>query len=225
MRVVGYSRVSTEEQSKSGLGLAAQEETIRAGCEQRGWDLVAIHVDAGQSGRTLERPALRQALEVVANRNADGLVVAKLDRLSRSVIDFAALLEWFERIGAVLLAMDLTIDTSTPSGRLIANVFASVAQWEREVIGERTRAGLAALRAQGRPISAPCVTDDPDLGERIQRLRADGCTFQRIADLLNEGGIPTRRGGSMWRVSSVQAAAGYRRPPRKRPLVILPTAS
>ena len=225
MRVVGYSRVSTEEQSKSGLGLAAQEETIRAGCEQRGWDLVAIHVDAGQSGRTLERPALRQALEVVANRNADGLVVAKLDRLSRSVIDFAALLEWFERIGAVLLAMDLTIDTSTPSGRLIANVFASVAQWEREVIGERTRAGLAALRAQGRPISAPCVTDDRELGERIQRLRADGCTFQRIADLLNEGGVPTRRGGAMWRVSSVQAAAGYRRPPRKRPLVILPTAS
>ena len=127
MRVVAYSRVSTEEQSKSGLGLAAQEITIRSGCAARGWDVVGLYVDAGQSGKTLERPALRDALEVVANRTADGLVVAKLDRLSRSVIDFAALLEWFEHVGAVLLALDLAIDTSTPSGRLIANVFASVA--------------------------------------------------------------------------------------------------
>jgi DNA invertase Pin-like site-specific DNA recombinase len=225
VKVVGYSRVSTDDQAKSGLSLAAQEDAIASGCTQRGWSLIDTYVDAGHSGRTLQRPALGQALQAIANRTADGLVVAKLDRLSRSVIDFAALLEWFERVGAVLLALDLAIDTSTPSGRLIANVFASVAQWEREVIGERTRAGLAALRAQGRPISAPCVTDDRELGDRISRLRAEGWTFQRIADLLNEEGVPTRRGGSMWRVSSVQAAAGYRRPPRKRPLVILPTAS
>jgi len=149
-------------------------------------------------------------------------VVAKLDRLSRSVADFAPLLEWFQDAKATLVALDLSIDTSTAAGRLVATVFASVAQWEREVIGERTKVSLQALRLQGRPI---CVVDDEALAGRILSLRGRGWTYRRIAELLNTEGVPTMRGACSGRVSSLQAAAGYRRPPRKRRVAALPTLS
>ena len=223
--MIGYIRVSTAEQVIVGGGLAAQEQAVRAGCEQRGWELIELAVDEGASAGTLDRPGLTVALERIAAREADGLVVAKLDRLSRSVADFAALLEWFQDAKATLVALDLSIDTSTAAGRLVANVFASVAQWEREVIGERTKVSLQALRLQGRPISAPCVADDAALASRILSLRGLGWTYRRIAELLNSEGVPTVRGGLEWRVSSVQAAAGYRRPPRKRRVVALPALS
>lgn len=225
MRMLGYIRVSTAEQVIAGGGLAAQEQAVRAGCEQRGWELIDLVVDEGVSAGTLDRPGLAGALERIARREGEGLVAAKLDRLSRSVADFAALLEWFQDAKATLVALDLSIDTSTAAGRLVANVFASVAQWEREVIGERTKVSLQALRMQGRPISAPCVVDDEALAGRILSLRTRGWTYRRIADLLNKEGVPTVRGGLEWRVSSVQAAAGYRRPPRKRRIVALPALS
>ncbi len=225
MKMIGYIRVSTAEQVIAGGGLAAQREAVRGGCGQRGWELLDLVVDEGLSAGTLDRPGLNGALERIARREADGLVVAKLDRLSRSVADFAALLEWFQDAKATLVALDLSIDTSTAAGRLVANVFASVAQWEREVIGERTKVSLQALRLQGRPISAPCVVDDEALAGRILSLRGRGWTYRRIAELLNTEGVPTMRGGLKWRVSSVQAAAGYRRPPRKRRVVALPALS
>jgi len=146
------------------------------------------------------------------------LIVSKLDRLSRSVIDFATLLSWFTtEAEATLVALDVGIDTSSAGGRLVANVFASVAEWERDTIADRTRAGLAAARAEGKPISRAAVTDRPELLERIERMRAEGMTLQAIADALNAEGVPTLRGGEKWRHSSVQAAAGYRRRrPRQR---------
>src|SRR5204863_10202181 len=124
---------------------------------------------------------LRRALERIAAGEAGGLLAAKLDRLSRSVVDFGVLLEWFTEAGATLVALDLGLDTSTPGGRLVANVFASVAEWERDIIAARTRDGLAAARAQGRSISRPAVADDPALARRIERMRARGMTLQAIA--------------------------------------------
>jgi hypothetical protein len=101
----------------------------------------------------------------------------------------------------------------------VANVFAAVAEWERDVIGARTREGLAAARAQGKAISRPAIADDPKLKRRVERMRGRGMTLQAIADKLNAEGVPTLRGGATWRPSSVQAAAGYqRRKPRRQPV-------
>jgi DNA invertase Pin-like site-specific DNA recombinase len=224
MKVIGYTRVSTAEQAASGLGLADQERRIREECRHRGWHLVRIERDEGASGRDLNRPGLRRALEAIASRRADGLVVAKLDRLSRSAIDFGELLHWFqEEVGATFVALDLGVDTSTAAGELVASIFAAVAQWERSVIAERTRAALAELRAQGRPIGRAALADHPELAAQIRAMRdGQGLTLQQIATALNDAGIPTLRGGSRWRPSSVQTVLGYQRPTKRRKRVDLP---
>lgn len=222
MRLLGYVRVSTAEQSESGLGLRSQEQQVRAECEHRGYQLLRIIRDEGQSAATLERPGLRHALERIAAGAADGLIVAKLDRLSRSVVDFGLLLEWFTELDATLIALDLSIDTSTPGGRLVANVFASVAEWERDTIAARTAAGLAQLRAQGKPTGRPAVADRPELAARIRAMREDEWTLQAIADQLTIEGIPTARGAKRWRPSSVQSAAGSKRRKPRRKATALP---
>jgi DNA invertase Pin-like site-specific DNA recombinase len=222
MKVLGYARVSTVEQSSNGYGLAAQEAVIQDECMRRGWMLLDMIRDEGQSARSLDRPGLRHALERVAAGEASGLLAARLDRLSRSVVDFGMLLEWFTDADATLVALDLGLDTSTPGGRLVANVFASVAEWERDVIGARTREGLATARAHGRRISRPAVADNPKLAQRIERMRRRGMTLQAIADRLNRESVPTVRGATKWRPSSVQSAAGYKRRKPRRQSVDLP---
>lgn len=217
-RILGYARVSTEEQAASGLGLEAQEAEIRRQAEVRGWKLTEIVRDDGFTAKSLERPGLRKALARIAAHQADGLMVAKLDRISRSSVDFGLLLEFFEDAGATLVALDLGVDTSTASGRLVAGVIMQVAQWERDANAERTRAALAALRARGRPVGRPSVADRPELAQRIRAMREEQhLTLQAIADTLNAEGVPTARGAKLWRPSSVQAAAGYqRRRPRRK---------
>lgn len=218
-RMVGYLRVSTEEQAQHGVGLDAQELELRRAAEFYGWQLDELVRDEGLSGSTLERPGLQRALAMVAAGEVDGLVVAKLDRLTRSVVDFGDLLEWFEDARAAFVALDVKVDTSTPGGRMVAQVLVVVAEWERRTIAARTKAGLDALRAQGKPTGRPSVADRPELAARIRRMRDDeDMSLRAIAEQLTAEGIPTARGAAQWRASSVQAAAGYvrRRPRRKR---------
>jgi DNA invertase Pin-like site-specific DNA recombinase len=157
---------------------------------------------------------------------ADGLAVAKLDRLSRSVVEYGLLVEWLEEVDAVLVALDLNVDTSTPGGRMISRIIVVIAEWERDTIAARTRAGLAALRARGKPTGRPAVADRPELAARIRRMREEEeLTLWQIADRLTAEGVPTARGAKQWRPSSVASAAGYqRRPPRRKP-TSLPTVS
>lgn len=109
------------------------------------------------------------------------------------------------------------IDTSSPSGRLVANVMAAAAAWEREIIAARTKDAAAIRRNQGTCMGLPGVRDSrPDLAERIAQERLDGSTWQAIADRLNAERVPTIRGGLLWRAPAVQSAAGYVRPPRPR---------
>jgi DNA invertase Pin-like site-specific DNA recombinase len=222
--VLGYVRVSTHEQAMSGLGLAAQRSAIEAACSARGWALRAVVDDDGASGRSLDRPGIQEALRGLLAGTASCLMVSKLDRLTRSVGDLAALVAWTEANRLTLVALDLGVDTSTPGGRLIANVFASVAEWEREMAAARTTDALAALRAQGRPISRPAVVDVDGgrLAQRIAAMRSSGLTYQGIADTLNAEGQPTLRGASSWGVSAVRGACGYQRPPRARQAPSLP---
>lgn len=221
MRLIAYCRVSTDEQALSGLGLDAQERTLRRELEHRGWELAELVRDEGHSGSTLERPGIKRALRAIARGQADGLVVAKLDRLSRSTIDFPQLVEWFVDVEATLVALDLQIDTSTASGRLVANTLINLAEWERGQAAERTRAALASLRARGKPTGRPAVADRPELAARIRAMREEGYSLQGIANVLNAEGVATTRGAAAWRPSSVQSAAGYRRrPPRRRPAAL-----
>ena len=134
MRVLGYVRVSTEEQAMSGAGLEAQRHAIVAECKRRGWQLVETIEDAGYSAKDLRRPGVQEALRALEAGEANALVVAKLDRLSRSMLDFTALMATAQKQGWALVALDCAVDTSTPSGEAMANVLATFAQFERRLI-------------------------------------------------------------------------------------------
>jgi DNA invertase Pin-like site-specific DNA recombinase len=200
--VVGYVRVSTDEQGDSGAGLEAQRQAIEAACRVRGWELAAIHQDVASGKSVNGRPGLDAALAALRRHEVDGLVVAKLDRLSRSVIDAATTIEGAQREGWTLVLLDVGVDLSTAHGEAMANMTATFAQLERRLIGERTRAALAVKRAQGvrlgRPRSLPV-----EVVERIAAERAAGATLQAIADQLNVEGVATGRGGSQWRRCTV----------------------
>lgn len=215
-RFVAYSRVSTDEQAQSGLGLSAQRTTLERAFEYEGWTLTEHVREEGQSGKDLDRPGLKHALELIAADEADGLVVAKLDRLTRSVVDFGDLLEWFDLAGAAFVALDLRLDTSTPTGAMVAHVLVVVAEWERRTIAERTKNAMAAKRAAGEPTGRPSITDHPELLERIQQLHAEDNSLAKIARILTDEGWETVRGGTTWRPSSLQVALGYTRPPQRR---------
>jgi DNA invertase Pin-like site-specific DNA recombinase len=221
--MIAYCRVSTSEQAISGLGLADQEQRIREMAKPHGWKIVQLIRDEGQSAGNLDRPGLHRALALLAAGRADGLVVAKLDRLTRSTIDFGMLIEWFRDAGRTLVLLDLNVDTSTAGGELVANVIVSVAQWERGVISERTRAALAQLRAEGRPTGRPAVADDTELIAEIKSMKAEGLTLRQICDDLNGRQVPTMRGAARWSPSALQSALGYKRPPRRRKPAELPT--
>ena len=223
LRVVGYVRVSTLEQALSGAGLAAQEAAITEAASRNGWHLVGIVRDAGASGKDLDRPGLHEVLALAAASDVDALVVAKLDRLTRSLVGLSDLMDWAQQTGLALIALDLGLDTSTETGRLVARIMASVGEWERETISRRTRDAAAVRRERGDLMGLPGVRDTlPDVAAQARAARDAGATWQSIADNLNAAAVPTVRGGALWRVSSVQAAAGYRRPPPRTKRTTLP---
>jgi len=203
--LIGYVTVPAD----VGAGTADQSAAaIESMCERCDWKLLEIVRDR-ESGRILERPGLGYALEQIANGDASGLVVSDLQRLSGSIGDLGVLMDWFRQARATLIALDLGIDTSTPEGDHVAETLIALSTHEHERIASRTRMGLAAaVRANGRP----AVSDRPELRERIAAMRAANMTLQAIADQLNAEHVPTLRGGTKWRPSSIQAALGYRRP-------------
>ena len=224
-RVIGYVRVSTEEQADSGLGLEAQERRIRAYCELKGVELVDVVRDEGISGTTLKRPGLKRALRAIAKHQVDGLVAAKLDRVSRSSVDMALIFEWFKAAGASITLLDVAVDTSSAIGQAIASFMALFAQLERDMTAQRTKDALDVKRRRGERVGQAAFSDTGNghLARRIRTMRDKGQTLQAIADTLNREGIPTLRGGKEWRPSSVQNAAGYKRPVKKRKRTALPT--
>lgn len=204
MTVLGYVRVSTDEQADSGAGLAAQRQAIEAECARRGWQLAEIIEDAGYSARNLKRPGIARALDLLDSREVDGLVVAKLDRLSRSMLDFTALMDRAQRKGWDLVALDMGVDTSTPQGEMLANVLATFAQFERRLISQRTKDALAQKKAAGVKLGRPRLLPDP-VRVRIAQERSDGLTLAAIATGLNRDGIATAQGGAQWWPSTVRA--------------------
>jgi peptidoglycan hydrolase-like protein with peptidoglycan-binding domain/DNA invertase Pin-like site-specific DNA recombinase len=218
--MLGYVSVTSEGENGSDTGV--QAEAITVASRRLGLRLIEVVRDVEtESGRSLDRPGLSYALERIGAGEAQGLVVSKLERLSRSVDDLGALVEWFMRNDARLVAVDLGIDTDTESGRLAAKTVVSLGGLGRPTSAGRSRQGLAAVQAKEGPSRGghsgrPAVADRPALMRWIASMRAQGMTLQAIADVLNEEDVPTLRGGELWRPSSVQTAAGYKRRSRKQ---------
>ena len=216
MRTIGYVRVSTDRQADQGVSLEAQEAKIRAMATVRGADLDAVIVDGGESAKDLNRPGVQRLLALVNASKVDAVIVAKLDRLTRSVKDLCSLLELFEKRKVALISVAESLDTGSAAGRLVITIMGAVSQWEREAIGERTRDALRHKRSQGRRVGniafgsrlasdGEHLEDDPSeqatLAE-IHRLRTGGATLRGIAAALNHRAYRTRR-GTPWRLESV----------------------
>jgi site-specific DNA recombinase len=209
---VGYVRVSTEGQADRGVSLDAQAEKIRAMATVHDVELIDIIVDGGESGKSLSRPGIERLLGMVERREIQVVIIAKLDRLTRSVRDLAELLERFQRRGVALVSVGESLDTGSAAGRLVLNVMASVSQWEREAIGERTKDALRHKRAQGLragnvPFGYSLAEDGQTLVPRdeeqqvlayLRQLGDRGLSQRRIAAHLNAVGLRTRS-GSEWR--------------------------
>lgn len=200
--VIAYTRVSTQDQANSGLGLEAQRAVIAGETSRRGWTEVIHLTDHARSGKNLDRPGITEALELLRSGAAGTLVVAKMDRLSRSLADFCRLMDMAKAQGWQIVVLDLAVDTSTASGRLMADVMASFASYERAMASLRTKEALAAKKAQGFRLGRP-VTLDRAVAQRIVTMRQQGMSTPRIAGVLNNEQVPTARGGSAWYPSTV----------------------
>jgi DNA invertase Pin-like site-specific DNA recombinase len=205
LRAVAYVRVSTDEQAKSGLSLEAQVRTLRSEAERREWQVIEVLIDEVSAKRGNYRPAFEQARTMLAADEADVLLATRLDRMSRSVVDFADLMASAQDEGWQVVALDLGLDTSTTTGRMVAHILAAVAEAEREVIGQRTSAALLAKRQRGEHVGRRS-TLPADVVARVVQARGDGQTLSAIADELNDERVPTATGGAArWYPSTVAA--------------------
>jgi DNA invertase Pin-like site-specific DNA recombinase len=196
--VIGYIRVSTEDQAINGAGLEAQRQAIERKVAEKGWELLRLFEDKGVSGKRMaKQPALVEALAMLKSKKAHALVVSKMDRLSRSLTDFSQTLEEARDQGWHLVAIDLDIDTSTPGGEMAANGYINASQFERRMIGARTKEALAVRRARGIGVPGglkgkmgPPKIVSAAVEKRIKQRRARGLSYQRIAAELDASGVP-----------------------------------
>ena len=201
-KAIAYLRVSTGEQELSGLGLEAQAKTIADYAAAQGIEITDT-VREVQSGRTVRnRPMLRDALERCAKGEAELLIASNVSRLARSVADLSAMLEVADRKGYGLCAIDTGLDSVTPSGRLVIQMLAAAAEYERRMVSDRTTKALAAAKARGTVLGRRTELS-ADLARRIIELRTTGLGFQAIADNLNETNVTTPRGRS-WQKAYVR---------------------
>lgn len=206
MKLIGYIRVSTDKQFNTGAGLEAQRNYLELEATRRGATLEIVSELEATSGKsTKKRPALAEALARLDKGEADGLIVSKLDRLSRSVADFLTILERSRKGKWSLVIGDLSLDTSSPMGEAMATITATFAQLERKRIGERTKEGLAIKKAQGVKLGAPRLLN-PETRIRIEAELATSTPLAVIARRLNEEAIPSAKGGK-WYASTIKKIA------------------
>jgi DNA invertase Pin-like site-specific DNA recombinase len=213
---VGYCRVSTEDQAREGVSLAAQEARIGAYATAMGFSVSEVIHDAGESAKSLKRPGIGKILDAARRGEIERIVVAKLDRLTRSVRDLSDLIDLCAKHDVALVSVGETLDTSTAAGRMVVHMLGVVAAWEREAIGERTATALAHKRRarsvygttpfgyvrKGNSI-VPVVREQTVLREALRMDRA-GASFREIAAMLVERQVHPKR-GKAWHASSVRA--------------------
>jgi DNA invertase Pin-like site-specific DNA recombinase len=215
MLTIGYIRVSTDRQAEQGVSLEAQDAKVRAMATVQGAKLDEVIVDS-ESAKSLNRTGLQRLLSLVKGGKVRSVIIAKLDRLTRSVKDLCDLLELFDKKNVALVSVAESLDTASAAGRLVITIMGAVSQWEREAIGERTRDALRHKKSNGE-----CVGNilygyrrakdgkhlEPEPKEQvvvaaIRRFRKRGQSLRGIAATLNRQGHRTRR-GSEWRLESV----------------------
>jgi DNA invertase Pin-like site-specific DNA recombinase len=148
-KFVGYVRVSTCGQAEDGVSVDAQTARLMAYAVAMDVELVDVVVDAGYSAKTLERPGMKRVLGMLDRGEIAGVIVTKLDRITRSLADLGMLVDRYFTKAASLLSVSDSIDTRTASGRLVLNVLGSVSQWEREIISERTKEAMSHIKREG----------------------------------------------------------------------------
>ncbi|GGJ76220.1 site-specific DNA recombinase [Anoxybacillus voinovskiensis] len=206
MKVAIYVRVSTDEQAKEGFSIPAQRERLRAFCASQGWEIVQEYIEEGWSAKDLERPQMRQLLKDIKKGNIDIILVYRLDRLTRSVLDLYLLLQTFEKYNVAFRSATEVYDTSTAMGRLFITLVAALAQWERENLAERVKFGIEQMIDEGKKpgghspygykfdkdFNCTVVEEEAKTVQMIYRLYCDGYGYRSIADRLNELGIKPR---------------------------------
>lgn len=209
--VVGYLRVSTEEQAAEGVSLEAQRQKIEAWRELNAPQAeLVFYEDAGISGKAMHsRPALQEALRAACRRGA-ALVVYSLSRLSRSTQDTLHMADRLERAGAELVSLAERLDTTSASGKMLFRLLAVLAEFERDLIGERTKVAMAQLRAEGKRFTR-WEPYPQAIIDRVRTLRDDGRSYAAIARVLESEGVQTRGGGT-WTAKVVRDLALRRRP-------------
>lgn len=196
--LLGYIRVSTDMQTQSGAGLEGQKLFLQAEAERRGMELEIVQEAEAMSGKSyLKRVALLEAMERLDSGKAQGLAVAKLDRLSRSVADFLTILERSRKGRWPLVIGDLSLDTSTPIGEAMATITATFAQLERKRIGERTKEALAVKKSEGVLLGRPRLLS-PIIRAQVLEAFSKGYSLSTIAQSLNNSGVPSATGGKWW---------------------------
>lgn len=233
LKVIGYTRVSTDDQAEKGFSLIDQPAKIRAYADHRGLDLVEVIEDAGECSKTLDRPGLQRVLAMLRAREAGGVVVAYLDRLSRHLGDMVTLVEsyFLEADGFRLHSAAETVETRTASGRTMVYFMALMSQYQRELIVEKTAGAMAGKRSRsertgnlkfgfttdpsdvrrsrkGNPLALIPCPEDQAIEVTIRQLRGEGRSLRAIADELNAREIPgkrgvTRRSTGRWSKTSV----------------------
>lgn len=216
--VIAYVRVSTTGQAEDGVSLDAQAAKIAAYCSLHDGELVATYTDAGLSGsRADNRPALQEAIDHVC-KIGGCLVVYSLSRLARSTKDTIEIAERLSRADADLVSLSEKIDTTTAAGKMVFRLLAVMAEFERDLISERTTTAMQHKKAKGERVGAipvgyvlaadgvTLVPDDnqQEAIELIRQLREMGLSMRAIADELTRRGVPTKQGGNQWKHSTVQ---------------------
>jgi DNA invertase Pin-like site-specific DNA recombinase len=195
-RLVGYVRVAPREREGERPSLDIQRRGLENAALAGGWQLIRVEQDV-RSGRSLRRPGLRAALAACRSGEADGIAVARLDRLTYSLADLARLVSEAVEGGYTIVSLQPALDIAANGGRTVGDVLAEAASWEPRAIAS---AGRAFNGRPGRPSSTPVP-----VAERIRDLRSQGMTLQAICDTLNDEGVPTPRGGAEWRPTSLRA--------------------
>lgn len=215
MRAAVYIRVSTEDQVREGFSIAAQRERLLAYLHSQGWELSDSYADEGVSAKDLQRPELTRLLDDVRQNKMDVVLVYRLDRLTRSVLDLYQLLQTFDLHGVHFKSCTEVYDTTTAIGRLFITLVAALAQWERENLAERVKMGMGQMvRERKRPGGPPpygyalqdgqlqIQTDEACHVRLMFERYAQGHSPRRIAEEVNLRGARGKN-GAPWSASAV----------------------